>query len=225
MNKHLSAFTKLHAGDAYSLTMAIKNKAVFDSIPAQLRQQNKKFVYRRIAKGGRERMYLDNILWLKTAGLIYEVTEAKRLSANLNDCTNDENFKLFCFDTGILLTQFDQKISDDILGQQEGDYASSISIGGIYENAVCNILIKYWGNEKKVFYYSDGQYEIDFVYQEKGLCAAVEVKSGNNLQAKSLEKIPSKTNDILPIRISQKQINESKFIEYPFYAFALKYSR
>jgi len=42
MNKHLSAFTKLHAGDAYSLTMAIKNKAVFDSIPAQLRQQNKK---------------------------------------------------------------------------------------------------------------------------------------------------------------------------------------
>jgi len=130
----------------------------------------------------------------------------------------------FCFDTGILLTQFDQKISDDILGQQEGDYASSISIGRIYENAVCNILIKYWGGQENVFYYSDGQYEINFVYQEKGLCAAVEVKSGNSLQAKSLEKIPSKTSDILPIRISQKQIHESKFIEYPFYPFALKYS-
>lgn len=225
MNKHLSAFTKLHAGDSYSLTMAIKNKAVFDSIPTQLRQQNKKFVYRRIAQGGRERMYLDNILWLKTAGLVYDIIEADRLSVNLNDYTNDENFKLFCFDTGILLTQFDQKVSEDILNQKEGDYASSLSIGGVYENAICNILIKYWGDEENIFYYSDGQHEIDFVYQENGSCVAVEVKSGNNLQAKSLESVSSKTKDVSLIRISQKQISESEFIEYPFYAFALKYSR
>ncbi len=226
MNKHLLTFSRSHTGETYSKIMAIKNKAVFDSIPSQLRQQNKKFMYRRVAKGGRERMYIDNILWLKTAGLIEEVPNVKSLTSFLDDYVIEDDFKLFCFDTGILLSQFDMEISNDILANRgDGNYAVSLCIGGIYENAVSNILSKYLCDDKNFYFYKDDKYELDFVYQDGHNIALIEVKSGNDLKAKSLAALSSERNDVIPMRISQKQVKEKTFNEYSFYSFALLYSK
>ncbi len=226
MNKHLLMYPRAHFGEAYSKTMAIKNKAVFESIPSQLRQQNKKFMYRRVAKGGRERMYVDNILWLKTAGLIEEVQNVKSLASFIDDYSVEDDFKLFYFDTGILLSQFDSKISDDILlGLNNENYASSLCIGGIYENAVSNILSKYMSDEKKFYFYKDDKYELDFVYQDGDKISLIEVKSGTDLKAKSLTALSNGRDDVNPIRISQKQVKEKTFNEYSFYSFALLYSK
>lgn len=226
MNKHLSFFSREHYGDGFAEIMKVKNKAVFDSIPSQLRQQNKKFMYRRASRGGRERMYLDNILWLKTAGLVEEVDNIKKPALFLSDLKDEDDFKLYYFDTGILMSRFDSELINDILNPTNDEpYEISLSIGGIYENAISNILAKYFDEDKEYFFYKQGNEEVDFAYQEGHKIALIEVKSGENIKPKSLNKIIEERKDIIPIRISQKQIREKTYIEYPFYAFALLYSR
>lgn len=226
MNKHLSFFSREHYGDGFAEIMKVKNKAVFDSIPSQLRQQNKKFMYRRVSRGGRERMYLDNILWLKTAGLVEEVDNIKKPALFLSDLKDEDDFKLYYFDTGILMSRFDSELINDILNPTNDEpYEISLSIGGIYENAISNILAKYFDEDKEYFFYKQGNEEVDFAYQEGHKIALIEVKSGENIKPKSLNKIIEERKDIIPIRISQKQIREKTYIEYPFYAFALLYSR
>ncbi len=226
MNKHLSFFSREHYGDGFAEIMKIKNKAVFDSIPSQLRQQNKKFMYRRVSRGGRERMYLDNILWLKTAGLIDEIDNIKKPSLFLSDFKEEDDFKLYFFDTGILISRFDYELIGDILSPtKDVPYEVSLSIGGIYENAISNILAKYFDEDKDYFFYKQGNEEIDFAYQEGRRIALIEVKSGENIKPKSLKNLVQERKDIIPIRISQKQIKEKTYVEYPFYAFALLHSK
>ena len=226
MNKHLSFFLREHYGEGFAEIMKVKNKAVFDSIPSQLRQQNKKFMYRRVSRGGRERMYLDSILWLKTAGLVEEVDNIKKPSLFLSDLKDEDDFKLYYFDTGILMSRFDSELINDILNPtNEEPYEISLSVGGIYENAISNILTKYFDEDKEYFFYKQGNDEVDFAYQEGPKIALIEAKSGQNIKPKSLNKLMQERKDIIPIRISQKQIREKTYIEYPFYAFALLYSR
>ncbi len=226
MNKHLSFFSRVHYGEGFAEIMKVKNKAVFDSIPSQLRQQNKKFMYRRVSRGGRERMYVDNIYWLKTAGLVEEVDNIKKPSLFLNDYKDEADFKLYYFDTGLLMSRFDFDLVDDILNPKKDEpYEVSLSIGGIYENAISNALSKYFDEDKEYFFYKQDDYEVDFAYQENHKIALIEVKSGDNIKPKSLKALVENRKDIIPIRISQKQIIEKKYIEYPFYAFALLYSR
>lgn len=226
MNKHLSFFSREHYGDGFANIMKIKNKAVFDSIPSQLRRQNKKFMYRRVSRGGRERMYIDNILWLKTAGLVEEVNNIKKPSRFLEDYKDEEDFKLYYFDTGLLMSRFDSDLIDDILNPKKDEpYEISLSIGGIYENAISNILAKYFDEDKEYYFYKQENYEVDFAYQENHKIALIEVQSSENIKPKSLRALMEQRKDIAPIRISQKLITEKTYVEYPFYAFGLLYSK
>lgn len=157
----------------------------FDSIPAQLAKKNKKFSYVNILDGEKnvgERKYSSSIEWLKNAGIInycYNLTEpAAPLRANLRlDC-----FKIYVRDTGLLMSMYEEGIQKDIL-----DNELYINEGAILEN-VCaeEIQTRY----KDVMYYEKkSQLEIDFILNINGDVTAIEVKSGNNKQSKSLNSI------------------------------------
>ena len=157
----------------------------FDSIPAQLAKKNKKFSYVNILEGEKnvgERKYSSSIEWLKNAGIInycYNLTEpAAPLKSNLRlDC-----FKIYVRDTGILMSMYEEGIQKDILNDE-----LYINEGAILEN-VCaeEIQTRY----KDIMYYEKkSSLEIDFILNIDGAVTAIEVKSGNNKQSKSLVSI------------------------------------
>jgi predicted AAA+ superfamily ATPase len=159
----------------------------FDSIPAQLAKKNKKFSYVNILEGEKnvgERKYSSSIEWLKNAGIInycYNLTEpAAPLKSNLRlDC-----FKIYVRDTGLLMSMYEEGIQKAILNDE-----LYINEGAILEN-VCaeEIQTRY----KDIMYYEKkSSLEIDFILNIDGIVTAIEVKSGNNKQSKSLVSIVS----------------------------------
>ena len=157
----------------------------FDSIPAQLAKKNKKFSYVNILENEKnvgKRKYSSSIAWLKNAGIInycYNLTEpAAPLKSNIRlDC-----FKIYMRDTGLLISMYESGIQKDILNDN-----LYINEGAILEN-VCaeEIQTRY---DDIMYYEKKSQLEIDFILNINGIVTAVEVKSGNNTQSKSLNSI------------------------------------
>ena len=157
----------------------------FDSIPAQLARKNKKFSYVNILNDEKnigERKYSSSLEWLKNAGIInycYNLTEpATPLKSNLRlDC-----FKIYMRDTGLLVSMYESGIQKDILNDE-----LYINEGAILEN-VCAEEIQTRYNDV-MYYEKKSQLEIDFILNIDGVVTALEVKSGNNKQSKSLNSM------------------------------------
>lgn len=157
----------------------------FDSVPAQLAKKNKKFSYVNILEGEKnvgERKYSSSIEWLKNAGIInycYNLTEpAAPLKSNLRlDC-----FKIYVRDTGLLMSMYEDGIQKDILNDE-----LYINEGAILENVCAEEIQTRYNNV--MYYEKKSQLEIDFVLNINGVVTAIEVKSGNNKQSKSLNSI------------------------------------
>lgn len=157
----------------------------FDSIPSQLAKKNKKFSYVNILEGEKnvgERKYGSSIEWLKNAGIInycYNLTEpAAPLKSNLRlDC-----FKIYVRDTGLLMSMYENGVQKDILNDE-----LYINEGAIIENVCAEEIQTRYDNI--MYYEKKSQLEIDFILNIDGVVTAIEVKSGNNKQSKSLNSI------------------------------------
>ena len=157
----------------------------FDSIPAQLAKKNKKFSYVNILEGEKnvgERKYSTSIEWLKNAGIInycYNLTEpAAPLKSNLRlNC-----FKIYVRDTGLLMSMYEDRLQKDILNDK-----LYINEGAILENVCAEEIQTRYNN--LMYYEKKSQLEIDFILNINGVVTAIEVKSGNNKQSKSLTSI------------------------------------
>ena len=157
----------------------------FNSIPIQLSKSNKKFMYSEILDEEEnigERKYASAIEWLKDAGIInfcYNLSEpAIPLVSNIKqNC-----FKIYMRDTGLLISMYETGVAKAIL-----DEDLYINKGAILEN-VCSEELK-TRYDKIMYFERKSSLEIDFVLNLDGKATAVEVKSGNNKQAKSLNSI------------------------------------
>lgn len=157
----------------------------FNSIPIQLSKNNKKFMYSEILENEEnigERKYATSIEWLKDAGIInfcYNLTEpAIPLVSNIRqDC-----FKIYMRDTGLLISMFEEGVQKAIMDEE-----LYINKGAILEN-VCSEELK-TRYDKIMYFERKSSLEIDFILNIDGKVTAVEVKSGNNKQAKSLNSI------------------------------------
>ena len=86
-----------HAGQE-----AERIRMVWQSIPAQLAKENKKFVYGAVKKGGRAKEFELAIQWLIDAGLAYKVYNSKKPAVPLKFYEDFDAFKLFALDVGLL---------------------------------------------------------------------------------------------------------------------------
>ncbi len=162
-----------------------KIKKSFDSIPVQLAKKNKKFNYNDILddeKNVGEREYASSLDWLKDAGIInycYNLTEpAAPLLSNIKiNC-----FKIYMRDTGLLLSKMENGVGSSIMNKD-----LYINEGAIVENICAEEIITRY--ENVMYFEKKSKLEIDFVLNIDGVVTAVEVKSGNNKQSKSLKSI------------------------------------
>lgn len=200
-------------------TIRIKN--LYSSIPSQLAKENKKFIFTIVdEKDNRKRDYITALDWLIACKLVACCNQVTKPEFPLKGFSNQDNFKLYLSDTGILNSMLNIPQSAYIL-EKTFSYK-----GVIVENYVANELNKigydlfYWSRKGK----NNGNAELDFIIQYENKIIPIEVKSGNNTQAKSLKLYNELYKPELGIRISTNNFAINNNIkEIPLYAvFCLK---
>lgn len=192
---------------------ALKIKKTYASIPSQLASDSNKFMFSKIDKNARSRDYEFCIDWLNASELInisYKVTNP---SIPLEGYKDDEYFKLFINDVGLLIEELKIKYADIMMDNL------SLYKGAMIENYVANQIIcnnyslYYWGNSATA--------EVDFLLYTNDGIIPVEVKSGHAVKSKSLNIYIEKYNPKYAIRISTRNFGYSedkKIKSIPLYA-------
>ena len=189
-------------------------REVWNNIPSQLGKENKKFIYGLIKKGARAREYETAINWLIDAGLIYKIHRVNDYKKPLKAYQDLNAFKLYIFDTGLLSAMINLNIKTLI----EKDEIFTEFKGSLTEEYVLEELKSSLDTE--IFYWSniDGIAEIDYMIEIDNNIIPIEVKSGENLQAKSLKSFIKKYNSPLNIRTSLREYKkEENIINIPLY--------
>lgn len=185
---------------------------VWDSIPSQLAKENKKFIYGAIRKGSRAKDFEEAIQWLIDAGLIHKVKRVNKVGMPLKFYEDQEAFKLFLNDLG-LLGAMSGVPAGSILA---GDRFLSEYKGAFTEQYVLQQLLSV-GTEP--YYYTNDRstLEIDFVIQKEHVYP-IEVKAEENLRSKSLHSVVSSGEDLTGWRFSMSDYREQEWmINVPLY--------
>ena len=160
-----------------------KIRAIYNSVPSQLNDKNRRFKVSSLDTNARLLRYEDSFNWLIDAGVVkpcYNITEPTG-SLSLNEKRN--LFKLYSSDTGLLCAQSMNDIQFDII---KGNI--SVNMGSILENVMAQMFV---ANGFSLNYFDSHKYgELDFVLQRGTDIDYVEIKSGNDFKKHaSLDKI------------------------------------
>lgn len=208
--------------DAYIADMAkyatpnetTKIMAAFNSVPAQLAKDNRKFQYKVIKSGARAYEYETPLDWLKASGVIikcHKVTEGK---LPLSAFSDNNSFKVYMTDNGLLCSKFgvpsnailvDMPAFEDFKGALAENYVAAALVASAYTPY-------YWE--------SNGNAEVDFLIQDRdGNIIPIEVKAADNVRSKSLNQYVSKYKPKYSIRVSARNFGfENGIKSVPLYA-------
>ena len=151
---------------------------IYELIPAELNEQNKRFKITDIEKNLRFEKMNDSFTWLWKAGValpVFNVTEPK-IPLLLNQ--KSTLFKLFLSDVGMLTTLYGKALKLKIVNQEK-----DINKGAVYENIAAQELTAHGYN---CYYYNNKKFgELDFVIEHDGEVLPIEVKSGKDYKKHS----------------------------------------
>ena len=182
---------------------AIKAEAVFDEIPAQLQEHDKKFRLAAVDADARMREYGDVFLWLKDAMIVNVAYNSTEPVAGLKLSAEYSTLKCYLADTGLLISHAfgsNAKALDGIVRRVMFD-SISINEGMLVENVVAQMLVS---QGIELFFYArydkknaENRMEIDFLLPDAQITrrkhvSAVEVKSENDYTTSSLDKFRRK---------------------------------
>lgn len=192
-----------------------KVNMVWDSIPAQLAKENKRFIYNAVKPGSRAKDFENAIQWLIDAGLVYKVLRVSKVEKPLKFYEDLDSFKLFVLDLGLLgaISEVDPK---DVLVNNK---AFTEYKGSFTEQYVLQEIVTL---NKPVYYYTRerSSLELDFVIQ-KYYVYPVEVKAEENLRSKSLRTIYDNDNSLKPVRFSMSNYRKQDWmVNVPLYLVA-----
>ena len=190
----------------------VKIEKVYKSIPSQLAKDKKNFQYNFIEETGRKRKYESSIDWLVASKMILINYNSKRMEIPLKVYIDENNFKLYLSDVGILTNMSEIKFPDIMLDK------TFIYKGAITENYIAQELA--FKGESLYYWTSKRNAEIDFVlYSEQDGIIPIEVKSGNNVRSISLNMYMKEYKPKYAIRFSTRNFGfENNIKSIPLYA-------
>jgi len=156
---------------------------VYDHIPVQLAKDNRKFQISKVEKGARFKDYRGCVEWLRDAGIVNLCYCLHFPELPLKGNYDDTRFKLYSFDTGLLVSLLDDESQEDLRANKNlGTYK-----GALYENIVGEALVK---SGYRLYYYkkNDSTLEEDFFIRSQDALIPVEVKATNG-RSKSLRTL------------------------------------
>ena len=203
ISKHLS-----RAETEYAL-------AAWRSIPSHLGRENKKFVFSHIEQGARARNCRAGITWLTQAGITTLVRRISKPGIPLAPYADDAAFRLFLVDVGLLgaMAGLDK---ETVVG---GSEIFEEFKGSLTEQYVCQQLVSDCGFTPYYWSAENSSGEVDFLVQGSNSVYAIEVKTEENLRAKSLRSFKESHPKIKSARFSLSGYREQDWMRnVPLYA-------
>ncbi|MDR3230480.1 MAG: ATP-binding protein [Synergistaceae bacterium] len=197
--------------------LSVRVREVWQSLPRQLARENKKFVFGAVREGGRGKNYDLAIDWLKDSSLIHKSSRVNQPISPLAIYQEPAIFKIFLHDVGLLAT-----LSQADIGLiAEGHQIFSHFNGALTEQYIAQELVAL-GMQLHYWARTNSTAEIDFLLDSPATHAVpVEVKSGINLQAKSLKVYQEKYAPPLAVRTSAADYKQTgNLYDIPLYAFS-----
>lgn len=156
---------------------------IFNSITPQLAKKNKKFQISKVAKNAKSKDYWGCVTWLEQSGIVRLCHNLHIPELPLNGNSDDDCFKIYFSDMGILIATLDDEAQEDLR------YNKNLGIykGALFENMVADALTK---EGYKLFYYKkqDSTLEEDFFIRSRSHLIPIEVKATNG-RSKSLSTL------------------------------------
>ncbi len=184
---------------------------VWQSIPSQFARESRKFIYGVVREGARAREYEVAISWLEDAGLVRKVSMVNcGDQIPLSAYADSQIFKLYLLDIGLLrvlsgLSAGDMLPIDNLFDHMNGLFTEQFVL-----QQICEYNPYYWS--------SGATSEVDYVLQYSGKIIPIEVKSGNNVKAKSLKVYRQKYDPVVAIRFSMRNLEYNNgLINIPLY--------
>ncbi len=151
---------------------------IYELIPAELNEKNKRFMIADIKKGLRYDRVEDSFTWLWKAGVALGVFNTTEPTVPLMLNEKSTLFKLFLSDVGLLTTIYGKACKLKIVSKEK-----DINKGAVYENVVAQEL---HAHGYPLYYYnSKKKGELDFVVEHSGRVLPIEVKSGKDYEKHS----------------------------------------
>ena len=191
---------KLYRDDVTKFAKGYESRvlAIFDGIPSQLSQHEKRYMLSSLNKNARFRDYEDAFMWLNDAKIVHTAFNTTDPNVGLNLNTDRLTLKCYLNDTGLL---FSQTFSESDM-MEEDIYKSilfgklNLNEGMFMENAVSQMLRT---SGHKLYFYSrsdrenaEERMEIDFLIRKERRISPIEVKSSNYRSHRSLDKFKAK---------------------------------
>ncbi len=183
---------------------------VIESLPEQLKKDNKKFQYGVIVTGRRAKEYENTINYLVNNQIVYRSYKISTVKSPLSSCRETDSFKLYLPDDGLLFsmlhTNLKQLLSDEKIKEI------------LYENSIAKTLAE--AGYALYYYQSEGKAEVNFVIQNRmGKIIPIELISKADSKAKSLAVFMKKFTVTEAYRVTENNFATKKDIRYiPIYA-------
>ena len=144
---------------------------IYELIPAELNEKNKRFMIADINKSLRYERISDSFVWLWKSGVALGVFNTTEPTIPLMLNEKSALFKLFISDVGLLTTIYGKSCKLKIVNKE-----SDINKGAVFENVVAQEL---HAHGYPLYYYNSKKLgEIDFIVEQNGKSLPIEVKSG-----------------------------------------------
>lgn len=161
-----------------------KISLIWNSLPAQLARENKKFIFKLVKEGARAREYEDALQWLIDSGLAVKIYKSKAPRLPISAYDDISGFKIYLFDCGILRRL--SHLEPSIFTEENRLFAEFK--GALTENYILQSLTNKFDVIPRYWSQSNPPYEVDFLIQHKNSVFPVEVKASKNTNSKSLRK-------------------------------------
>lgn len=179
---------------------------VWDSVPAQLTKENKKFMYGAVDAKARAREYVAAVDWLIEAGYVRKVQKVTQGLSPLTDYLDLKSFELYYLDHGLL-----RNVSGITAKEAENDEAIFDVMHGILSEQLVLAELTLNSNVQELYFWtSEATARIDFVFEDDGEIIPVDVQTTIRKKAQNLKVFHQKYGNRMWIRISLEALSFHK---------------
>lgn len=174
-----------------------KISMIWKSVPFQLARENKKFIYKVVKNGAREREYKDALQWLVDTRLVHKVYRSTAPGLPIAAYDDLSAFKIYLVDVGLLFRL--AELAPAAFG--EGNRLFTEFKGALTENFVLQTLITQFEVVPRYWTQNNPPYEVHFLIQRENDIFPVEIKSETNTTSNSLKKFKELFPDKVKLRV------------------------
>lgn len=187
----------------------VKIAEAYDSLPAQLAKENKKFQYKLIRTGARSSLYGSSIDWLVQSGIVLKCTCCEQGMMPLAAYEDLSSFKLYFSDVGLFAARLQ-------LSRQRLELVNQY-LGALTENY---LAVQLRANDYQLHYWVSGAAaEVDFLLVRAGEVVPVECRAATHVRSKSLLSFVKSYGCAYSIRVSARNFGaENGIRSVPLYA-------